>query len=73
MHKRKISWNPDIDEALNAANAIGDDMLQKRSQGYIVPESFTHGTSAQRISWFKKGYQTGDMRQGDTFKDPSLQ
>ncbi len=71
--KKNLLEPGDIDEALNAANAIGDDMLQKRSQGYIVPESFTHGTSAQRISWFKKGYQTGDMRQGDTFKDPSLQ
>jgi predicted metalloprotease len=63
----------DIDEALNAANAIGDDRLQKESQGYIVPESFTHGTSQQRIYWFKKGFQTGDIRQGDTFNDPSLQ
>lgn len=63
----------DIDEALNAANAIGDDLLQKESQGYIVPESFTHGTSEQRIFWFKKGFQTGDIKQGDTFKDPSLQ
>ena len=63
----------DIDEALNAANAIGDDMLQKQTQGYVVPESFTHGTSQQRIFWFKKGYQSGDIRQGDTFNDPSLQ
>ena len=63
----------DIDEALNAANAIGDDRLQKRSQGYVMPESFTHGTSEQRIFWFKKGFQTGDMKQGDTFSDPSLQ
>lgn len=63
----------DIDEALNAANEIGDDRLQKRSQGYVVPESFTHGTSQQRIYWFKKGYQSGDLRQGDTFSDPSLQ
>ena len=62
----------DIDEALNAANAIGDDRLQKESQGYVVPESFTHGTSQQRIAWFTKGFQTGDMRQGDTFSDPSL-
>jgi predicted metalloprotease len=62
----------DIDEALNAANAIGDDNLQKQAQGYVVPESFTHGTSQQRIYWFKKGFQTGDMRQGDTFNDPSL-
>jgi len=63
----------DIDEALNAANAIGDDRLQKQSQGYVVPESFTHGTSQQRAYWFKKGFDTGDMNQGDTFRDPSLQ
>ena len=63
----------DIDEALNAANAIGDDRLQKETQGYVVPESFTHGTSKQRIYWFKKGFDTGDMKQGDTFNDPSLQ
>lgn len=58
----------DIEEALNAANAIGDDRLQKESQGYVVPESFTHGTSAQRMYWFKKGYETGDLRQGNTFE-----
>ena len=63
----------DVDEALNAANAIGDDRLQKESQGYVVPESFTHGTSKQRVYWFKKGFDTGDMNQGDTFHDPSLQ
>lgn len=63
----------DIDEALNAANAIGDDRLQSQAQGRVVPESFTHGTSAQRMYWFKKGYTTGDIRQGDTFNDPSLQ
>jgi uncharacterized protein len=63
----------DIEEALNAANAIGDDRLQKESQGYVVPESFTHGTSQQRIYWFKKGFETGDIKQGDTFNDPSLQ
>lgn len=63
----------DIEEALTAANAIGDDRLQKEAQGYAVPESFTHGTSQQRMYWFKKGYQTGDMNQGDTFNDPSLQ
>ncbi|MEO5673934.1 MAG: neutral zinc metallopeptidase [Chitinophagales bacterium] len=57
----------DIDEALNAANAIGDDRLQKQSQGYVVPDAFTHGTSAQRAYWFKKGYETGDIRQGNTF------
>ncbi|MEO6734220.1 MAG: neutral zinc metallopeptidase [Ferruginibacter sp.] len=63
----------DINEALTAANAIGDDRLQKEGQGYIVPESFTHGTSAQRMYWFKKGFETGDIKQGDTFNDASLQ
>ena len=62
----------DIEEALNAANAIGDDRLQKESQGRVVPDAFTHGTSAQRMFWFKKGFETGDLRQGDTFNDPSL-
>jgi predicted metalloprotease len=57
----------DIEEALTAANAIGDDRLQKRSQGYVVPDAFTHGTSEQRVYWFKKGFETGDVRQGDTF------
>jgi predicted metalloprotease len=57
----------DIDEALNAANAIGDDKLQKQAQGEVVPDAFTHGTSAQRMFWFKKGYESGDFRQGDTF------
>jgi predicted metalloprotease len=62
----------DIDEALNAANAIGDDRLQKESQGRVVPDAFTHGTSAQRMYWFKKGYQTGDISQGDTFNASDL-
>ncbi|RYZ22480.1 MAG: metalloprotease [Chitinophagaceae bacterium] len=62
----------DIEEALRAANAIGDDNLQKQAQGYAVPESFTHGTSAQRMFWFKKGFQTGDINQGDTFSAPDL-
>lgn len=62
----------DIDEALNAANAIGDDRLQKQATGYVVPDGFTHGTSAQRMYWFKKGFESGDIRQGDTFNDPSL-
>lgn len=57
----------DIEEAMNAARAIGDDMIQKRSQGYVIPESFTHGTSEQRMRWFRKGLETGDMTQGDTF------
>ncbi|HLO79516.1 MAG TPA: neutral zinc metallopeptidase [Chitinophagaceae bacterium] len=62
----------DIEEALNAANAIGDDRLQKQSTGYVVPDAFTHGTSAQRMYWFKKGYQTGDIKQGDTFNAKDL-
>lgn len=57
----------DVDEALNAATAIGDDRLQKETQGYIVPDSFTHGTSEQRMRWFRRGLETGDIRQGDTF------
>jgi len=57
----------DIEEALAAANAIGDDKLQSESQGRVVPDAFTHGTSAQRMYWFKKGFETGDLSQGDTF------
>jgi predicted metalloprotease len=57
----------DIEEALAAASAIGDDRLQKRSQGHVVPDAFTHGTSSQRVSWFRRGYETGDLSQGDTF------
>jgi predicted metalloprotease len=57
----------DIEEALGAASAVGDDRLQRESQGYVVPDSFTHGTSEQRVRWFRKGLETGDIRQGDTF------
>ncbi|PZX03112.1 hypothetical protein C7437_10769 [Psychrobacillus insolitus] len=57
----------DLDEALTAASAVGDDTLQKKAQGYVVPESFTHGTSEQRKSWFYKGYDNGTIRGGDTF------
>ncbi|MEO9874209.1 MAG: neutral zinc metallopeptidase [Anderseniella sp.] len=64
---KNILEQGDIEEGINAATAIGDDRLQKRSQGYVVPESFTHGTSAQRVEWFKRGIQTGDLRQCDTF------
>lgn len=66
----------DIDEALTAANAIGDDRIQQETQGRVVPDAFTHGTSAQRMYWFKKGYKTGDINQGDTFnsrEDANLQ
>jgi predicted metalloprotease len=62
----------DIEEALGAASAVGDDRLQRENQGYVMPDSFTHGTSEQRIRWFRKGLETGDMRQGDTFSAPSL-
>ena len=62
----------DIEEALTAASAIGDDKIQRQTTGYVVPDSFTHGSSEQRLRWFKKGYDTGDMRQGDTFSAPSL-
>jgi len=61
----------DIDEALNAASAIGDDALQKRSQGFVVPDSFTHGTSAQRSHWFRAGYQSGRLEACDTFNAPT--
>lgn len=64
---KNILEEGDIEEALNAANAIGDDRLQKQAQGYVVPDAFTHGTSAQRMRWFKKGFETGDINQGDTF------
>jgi predicted metalloprotease len=62
----------DMDEALRAASAIGDDRIQRQTQGHVVPDSFTHGTSEQRIRWFRKGYETGDIRQGDTFNTQSL-
>jgi len=57
----------DIEEALSAANAVGDDAIQSKMQGHVVPDSFTHGTSQQRMAWFNKGYKTGDIKQGDTF------
>jgi len=62
----------DIEEALGAASAVGDDRLQREGQGYVIPDSFTHGTSEQRIRWFRKGLETGDLRQGDTFSVRSL-
>jgi predicted metalloprotease len=62
----------DIEEAIRAASAVGDDRLQRRSRGYVVPDSFTHGTSEQRVRWFRRGYETGDVRQGDTFNAREL-
>ena len=62
----------DIEEAMRAASAVGDDRLQSRSRGYVVPDSFTHGTSEQRAHWFRRGYETGDLSQGDTFNTRDL-
>jgi predicted metalloprotease len=62
----------DIDEALRAASAIGDDTLQEQGRGYVVPDSFTHGTSEQRARWFKRGFERGDWAGGDTFSAPTL-
>ncbi|WP_299398225.1 neutral zinc metallopeptidase [uncultured Gelidibacter sp.] len=68
-HNRDYLEEGDIDEALSAANAVGDDAIQKRTQGSVQPDSFTHGTSEQRKYWFMKGYKTGDIKQGDTFSE----
>lgn len=67
QRSRQILEQGDIEEALNAASSIGDDRLQSQAKGYVVPESFTHGSSAQRVSWFKRGIQTGDPEQCNTF------
>lgn len=64
-HNQKYLDVDDIDEALSAANAVGDDAIQKRMQGHVVPDSFTHGTSEQRKYWFTKGYKTGDINKGN--------
>lgn len=64
---KNILEDGDVEEAMNAAQAVGDDRIQKQSQGYVVPDSFTHGTSAQRMKWFKKGFTTGNVKDGDTF------
>lgn len=70
--ERKILESGDIEEAMRCAAAIGDDRLQMRSRGHTVPDSFTHGTSEQRARWFRKGIETGDVRQGDTFAASKL-
>jgi len=73
-HHAQQNWNileeGDMEEALRAATAIGDDRLQQQSRGYVVPESFTHGTSKQRMRWFLRGFKTGDISRGDTFSIP---
>jgi len=69
---KNILEEGDIEEALNAASSVGDDRMQMQSQGYVVPDAFTHGTSEQRVRWFTKGFQTGDINQGDTFHAETL-
>lgn len=66
-YKNNILDKGDIEEALSAANAVGDDAIQRKTQGQVVPDGFTHGTSEQRMFWFTKGFETGDVNQGDTF------
>ncbi|HEY8875968.1 MAG TPA: neutral zinc metallopeptidase [Roseateles sp.] len=74
LSQRSKGWleQGDIEEALNAAAQIGDDTLQKRSRGTVVPESFTHGSSAQRVRWFKRGLEAGDLKACDTFSSTAL-
>lgn len=69
---KNILEQGDIEEALRAAASVGDDRIQQQARGYVVPESFTHGTSEQRMRWFRKGLETGDLSQGDTFAATSL-
>ena len=69
---RNILEPGDIESALRAASAIGDDRLQMQSRGYVVPDSFTHGTSAQRVKWFRRGYESGRIADGDTFNTDDL-
>ena len=72
QRSRNILEAGDLEEGLRAASAIGDDRLQLETQGYVVPESFTHGTSEQRVAWFRRGMESGDLQQGDTFNSPGL-
>jgi hypothetical protein len=72
QRSRQVLEAGDIEEALNAASAIGDDRLQSQAKGYVVPESFTHGSSAQRVRWFKRGIQTGDPAQCNTFEAANI-
>jgi len=72
VQKQGLLEEGDIEEALNAASAIGDDAIQRQTSGRVVPDSFTHGTSEQRLRWFRKGFDTGDIRQGDTFSTTNL-
>jgi predicted metalloprotease len=69
---RNIVEPGDIDEALNAASAIGDDRIQRQTTGYVVPDAFTHGSSAQRVRWFKRGFESGKLESCDTFNADEL-
>lgn len=69
---KNVILREDIEEALEAAHAIGDDNIQRQSTGTVSPDAFTHGTSQQRMYWFRKGFETGDLTQGDTFNAPDL-
>ncbi len=69
---KQVLEQGDLEEALNAASAIGDDRLQREATGTVTPDSFTHGTSAQRVRWFRRGFETGDLSQGDTFAAANL-
>jgi hypothetical protein len=69
---KNILESGDIEEAMNAAGAVGDDRIQMKMQGYVVPDSFAHGTSKQRMRWFRKGFETGYIRQGKTFEARNL-
>ncbi len=69
---KNILEEGDLEEAMNAAEAVGDDRIQMKTQGYVVPDAFTHGTAAQRKKWFMKGYTTGDIKEGDTFTTSNL-
>ena len=66
-HQKTVKWTGDIEEGLNAASAIGDDMIQKQTQGRVVPDAFTHGSSQQRVRWFKRGFENAQMQACDTF------
>jgi hypothetical protein len=69
---RKILEQGDIEEALNAASSIGDDRMQRRAQGHVTPDSFTHGSSAQRVRWFRQGIETGNIGRCNTFSSDKL-
>ena len=73
QRSRQILEEGDIEEALNAASAIGDDRLQRQGRGYVTPDSFTHGSSAQRVEWFRRGIRSGNLEQCDTFQSAALQ